>query len=351
MGHPSHFGQAMGHSGHFGQAMGPPSHFGQAMGPPSYFGPPMRAGGGSIRGGSIRGFGPKRGKGFQSTKPCRDFLAGTCAYDSGCSFAHDAPPVGMAHVAAPAGVAKPAAGTNMRSLKMATSPSSPAYATKPLLGQQCTLQIAPVFAPLHGTLALAPEMGILPGLALLLGMPCLVHDTSIICGQEEAWWVQQWSDQQQKKEQVGSKADLESHNRRKPRLTDMAGEAGVGRRQIRGRWCRVGLQSHNSQAAVPAANLQKKTAIVFGSHSTTQGRLPPIALARSQATGGTSTSSAALTPDAELSSDPPLKNAQTQCIKVKAAVQLAQPSQKQNCKQFTTGRAPIKRPDSASYIA
>ncbi len=37
----------------------------------------------------------------------------------------------------------------------------------------------------------APEMGILPGLALLLGMPCLIHDTSIICGYEEAWWVQQ----------------------------------------------------------------------------------------------------------------------------------------------------------------
>ncbi len=48
-----------------------------------------------------------------------------------------------------------------------------------------------------------------------------------------------------------------------------------------------------------------------GSHSTTQGRLPPIALACSQATGGTSTSSAAVTPDTELSSDPPLKPTQT----------------------------------------
>ncbi len=37
----------------------------------------------------------------------------------------------------------------------------------------------------------APEMGILPGLALLLGMPCLIHNASIICGYEEAWWVQQ----------------------------------------------------------------------------------------------------------------------------------------------------------------
>ena len=48
-----------------------------------------------------------------------------------------------------------------------------------------------------------------------------------------------------------------------------------------------------------------------GSHSTTQGRLPPIALACSQATGGTSTSSAASTPDAELSSDPSFKTTQT----------------------------------------
>ena len=48
-----------------------------------------------------------------------------------------------------------------------------------------------------------------------------------------------------------------------------------------------------------------------GSHSTTQGRLPPIALACSQATGGTSTSSAELTPDAEPSSDPSFKTTQT----------------------------------------
>ena len=37
----------------------------------------------------------------------------------------------------------------------------------------------------------APEMGILPGLALLLGMPCLIHNASIICGDEEAWRIQQ----------------------------------------------------------------------------------------------------------------------------------------------------------------
>jgi hypothetical protein len=59
------------------------------------------------------------------------------------------------------------------------------------------------------------------------------------------------------------------------------------------------------------ASTSRRSCGATGSHSTTQGRLPPIALACSQATGGTSTSSAALTPDAELSSDPSFTIAQT----------------------------------------
>ena len=42
---------------------------------------------------------------------------------------------------------------------MATSPSSPPYATKPLLGQQCMLQIAPVLDPLHAVVVPTKQKG------------------------------------------------------------------------------------------------------------------------------------------------------------------------------------------------